>query len=141
MPQIMAASSPKAAVAVNFAEVGEHALDVVERIRAIGMARQFRALPGSQLARHLAAQRFHAFVQPLQLLLRFLIVAGSALQLLDLLLDLLQFVFALVAASIWGSFRWLAAQNIASAAYIQKSSADSNPACFGVSSGSSATVI
>ena len=78
MPQIIAASSPKAAVAVNFAEVGKDALDVVQRIRTVGMARQFGALPGGQLARHLAAQRVDAVVQRLQLLLRFLIVAGSA---------------------------------------------------------------
>ncbi len=73
MPHTIAGSSPKAAVAVDFAEVGKDALDVVERIRTVGMTRQFGALPRRQLAGHLAAQRFHAVVQHLQLLLRLLI--------------------------------------------------------------------
>ena len=82
----------KTAVAVNLAEVGKDALNVVQRIGTLGMARQFGALPGRQLAGHLPAQRVHALVQFLQLLLRFLIVAGSALQLLNLFLDAFQFV-------------------------------------------------
>jgi hypothetical protein len=46
MPQMMAASSPKGAVAVNFAEVGEDALDVVEGLGTLRMPRQFGFLPG-----------------------------------------------------------------------------------------------
>ena len=56
------------------------------------MARQLGALPWRQLARHLAAQRVHAPMHFLQLAARFLIVAGSDLQLLDLFLDAFQLV-------------------------------------------------
>ena len=78
MPQIIAGIVAKAAVAMNFAEVGKDALDVVERIGTVGMARQLGALPRSQLSRHLPAQRVDAIVQDLQLALRVLIVAGGA---------------------------------------------------------------
>ena len=37
------------AVAVDFLKVGQNALDVVERVRALGMARVLDALPGSFL--------------------------------------------------------------------------------------------
>ena len=46
----------KAAVAVNFAEVGEHALDVVERLRPLRMPRQFGFLPGGGGRIHLFAE-------------------------------------------------------------------------------------
>ena len=46
---------------------------------------------GVSLPGNLAAQRFDALLQPLQLLEGFLIVGGSTLQLLNLLLDVLQF--------------------------------------------------
>ncbi len=65
-------------------------LDVVERVRTVGMTSQFGALPGGQLPRHLAAQRVDAIMQSLQLLLRFGIVPRGALQLLNLLLDFFQ---------------------------------------------------
>ena len=42
----MAGSSPKRAVAVDFLKIGEEALDVVERVRPLGMARKLHALPG-----------------------------------------------------------------------------------------------
>ena len=80
----------KTAVAVNFAEVGEDALDVIQRIGTAGMARQFGALPGSQLAGHLPAERRNPVMQYLQLLLGILIVSGSGLQLLNLTFDAFQ---------------------------------------------------
>ena len=81
----------KSAVAVNFAEVGKDALDVVQRIGPHGMARQFGALPWRELARDLPAQSFHALLQAFSCLQGLLIVGGSALQLLNLLFDALQF--------------------------------------------------
>ena len=56
------------------------------------MARQLGALPGRKLARHLAPQSVHPVVQFVQLAAGFLVVAGRALQLLDLFLDAFQFV-------------------------------------------------
>ena len=55
------------------------------------MTRQLGALPRRQLARDLAAQRLDALLQALQLLEGLLVIAGSALQLFNLLLDALQF--------------------------------------------------
>src|ERR1035437_7905422 len=69
----------KTAVAMNLAEVGKDALDVVQRIRTHGVARQLGTLPGRELASHLAAQRVNPSVHFLQLATGFLVVAGSAL--------------------------------------------------------------
>ena len=49
----------KTAVAMDLAEIGKDALDVVQRIRTHGVARQLGALPRRELASHLAAQRVH----------------------------------------------------------------------------------
>ena len=85
----------KTAVAVNLAEVGEDALNVVQGIRPHGMARQFGTLPRRQLASHLAAQSVHPPMHLLQLAARLLIVAGRSLQLLNLFLDAFEFGLAL----------------------------------------------
>ena len=53
----------EAAVAVNLAEIGEHALDVVERLRTLGMARQFSFLPGGVGSVDLSSQGFDAVLQ------------------------------------------------------------------------------
>ena len=55
------------AVAVNFAQVGENALDVVEGLRALRMAGKFRFLPGGLLGLHLFAQSMDAFLELRQL--------------------------------------------------------------------------
>ena len=51
------------AVAVNFAEVGEETLDVVESLRALRMAGQFGFLPGGLRRLHLFAQSVKPFLQ------------------------------------------------------------------------------
>src|SRR5271165_7263393 len=81
----------KAAVTVNLADIGKNPLDVIEGIGTHGVAGHFGALPRREFARNLAAQRLYALLQLLKLLEGFLVVGGSALQLLDLFLDALQF--------------------------------------------------
>ena len=56
------------------------------------MPRQLGSLPGRKLASHLAAQRVNPAAHFLQLATRFLVIAGSALQLLNLFLNAFQFV-------------------------------------------------
>ena len=53
MPQMIGGIVAETAVAVNFAEIGEQALDVVERLRTLGMPRQFGFLPGGLRGFHL----------------------------------------------------------------------------------------
>ncbi len=81
----------EAAVAVNLAEVGKDALNVVERVGPVRMARQLGALPRGQFAGHLALERLDALMQHHQLLLRLLIVAGGGMQLLNLFFNSLEF--------------------------------------------------
>ena len=81
----------EAAVAVNFAEVGEDALDVVERLRTLRMPRQFGFLPGSGWCIHFAAQGFDAILQFGDLAAGCVVGAGR-FQFGDLALDLFQFL-------------------------------------------------
>ncbi len=82
----------EAAVAVQFAPVGEDAIHVIEGVRPLGMAREFSLLPGGEMRLKLLAQGGDLIVQLLQLAAGFLIRPGGALQLIDLLFDALQFV-------------------------------------------------
>ena len=81
----------KAAVAVNFAEVGEDALDVVERLRTLRMPRQFGLLPGGGRRVHFLPQGLDAFLQFGDLAAGGVVGAGR-FQVGDLALDLLQFL-------------------------------------------------
>ena len=99
MPQMTAGSSPKSAVAVNFAEVCEEPLDVVEGLRTLRMPRQFRFLPRGLQPFHFLLQRSNAAVKLRELAVRFFavvlavaIVARRAFDQRDLQLDLVQFV-------------------------------------------------
>ena len=52
------------AVAVQFAEIGEHAADVVERVRPLRMARDLRDLPRRELAVDFLGELLAFFLQP-----------------------------------------------------------------------------
>ena len=82
----------EAAVAVNFAPVGKNALDIIQRVGTLRMTRQFRALPGVQVRRNLAAKAVHPLVQLLDLAQRFRVLPLQRLQARDLLLDFFQFL-------------------------------------------------
>ena len=68
----------EAAVAVNLAPVGEHALDVVEGLRTLGMPGQFRLLPGRLQRLHLLPQDVDALLQLRQLAVSLFVLTGVA---------------------------------------------------------------
>ena len=79
----------KAAIAVNLAEIGKHALDVIERLRALRMPRQFGPLPGGRgalISRRRVSMRSCKFGD----LTARRIVGAGRFQFRDLTLDLLQ---------------------------------------------------
>ena len=53
----------EAAVAMDFAEIGEYALNVVERLRPLRMPRQFGLLPCSRRCVHLLTKGLNAFLK------------------------------------------------------------------------------
>ncbi len=81
-------------VAVNLTPVGEDAFHVVERVRALRMARQFGFLPRPVARMDLPAQGFHALVQLLDLPARLFVLSRNRLQMLDLFLDPGQFLLS-----------------------------------------------
>src|SRR5579864_2444408 len=81
----------EAAVSVNFAEVREDALDVVERLGALRMSRQFGLLPGAGRGVHFAAQGLDAVLELGDLPLHGSVGIGG-LHFGDLALDLLEFL-------------------------------------------------
>ena len=86
----------EAAVAVNLAPVGEHPFDVIEGVRPLRMARQFRLLPRAQVRVDLLAQRMDPLVELVDLLASSSSLwPGDRLQLFKLLLDLLPVPLAL----------------------------------------------
>jgi hypothetical protein len=84
------------AVAMNLAPVREHALDIVERLRALGMPGQFGFLPGGLQRLHLLPEGVDALLQLRQLAASCLILPGRGLDQRHLPLDLLQFLLRLV---------------------------------------------
>src|SRR5208337_3119108 len=66
----------KTAIAMNFTEVGEDTLNVIQRIRTHGVTRQLRALPSGQLSGHLALEGCDALLCRLQLALNVLVISG-----------------------------------------------------------------
>ena len=81
----------EAAVAVNFAEVGKNALDVVESLGALRMPRQFGLLPCGGRSVHLLPQGIDALLQ-FRDLPPGRIVGAVRFHLRHLALDLLQFL-------------------------------------------------
>ena len=81
----------EAPIAVDFAKVGEDTFDVVEGLRTLRMASQFRFLPGGGWCIHLAAQRIDTILQCCDLAAG-CIIGARGLQFGDLAFDLLQFL-------------------------------------------------
>jgi len=77
---------------VNLAPVGEQPLDIVERLRALGMARQFGFLPGGGQSFHLRPERMDALLKLRELSASLLVLPGAGLDHRHLPLDLLQFL-------------------------------------------------
>src|SRR4029077_1109205 len=86
----------KAAVAVNLAEVGKHALDVVERLRTLGMPRQFRFLPCALQAPQVFSQNVNALLQFRELLSRLFVLPGVRFDQSHLPLDPIEFLLRLL---------------------------------------------
>src|SRR5579863_760357 len=82
----------EAAVAVNFAEVGEQAFNVVEGLRALGMASQFGLLPGGLWPLQFLSQDVDAFVKFCKLTLSLFTLPGRRLNGGYLALNPLQFL-------------------------------------------------
>ena len=74
----------EAAIPVNLAPIGKNALDIIQRVGTLRMARQFRALPRVQVRRNFAAKVVHPFVQLLDLAKRFRVLPLQRLQSRDL---------------------------------------------------------
>ena len=85
----------KPAVAVDLAPVGEDALDIVERMRTLHVARQLRLLHGIG-SHQLLAQGFDALLQPFKLAASFVSLAGGGLHLGRLTFNLFQFLLCLL---------------------------------------------
>ena len=83
------------AVAVDLAPVGEDALDIIERMRTLHVARQLRLLHG--IGPHqLLAQGFNALLQLDKLAASFVSLAGGGLHLGRLAFNLFQFLLCLL---------------------------------------------
>src|SRR5258706_8915670 len=86
----------EAAIAVNLAEISEETLDVIERLRPLGMPRQLRFLPGSLHAFHFLSKNVNALLQLRQLLPGFLTLPGVCLDQRHLTLDPIEFLLRLL---------------------------------------------
>ena len=84
------------AVAVNFAPVGEHAFDIVEGLRSLGMPGQFRFLPGGLERLRLLPQDVDAILKFREPAKSLLILPSGSLDQRHLLLDLLQLLLRLL---------------------------------------------
>jgi hypothetical protein len=80
----------EAAVSVNLAPVREDALNVVEGVRTLRMASQFRLFPGAEMGVYLVTQRLDAVIQLLDLLPGAIVLSRYGLQFRDLLLDFVE---------------------------------------------------
>src|SRR5579862_302572 len=76
---------------MNLAEIGEDAFDVVERLRALRMARQFGSLPGGGRGVHLSAKLVNPLLQLVNLAAGSVVGTGS-LHCGNLPFDLFQFL-------------------------------------------------
>src|SRR5262249_44451504 len=85
----------KAAVTVDFTPVGESSLALIELVRTLWMAGQFRLLPRAEIGSNPLAQSIDAIMKLLNLVARVVVLSCHGLQLRDLLLNLLQFLFGL----------------------------------------------
>src|SRR5579863_5503900 len=81
----------KSAISMNLAEIGEDAFDVIKRLRALRVARQFRLLPGGGWGVHFQAKGLNAFLQGGNLTASG-VIGACRLHLGDLAFDLLQFL-------------------------------------------------
>ena len=79
----------EAAVAMDFAEIGEDALNVIERLRPLRMPRQFGLLPGGRRCVHLLSKGLNALLKRRDLPARGFIRAGR-FHLGDLAFDVFQ---------------------------------------------------
>ena len=86
----------ESAIAVDFAEVGEQPLDVIESLRTLGMAGEFGLLPGGLRCIDLFAQSVETLLELRQLLVRAVITGRGSLNLGDLALDVFQFLLRFV---------------------------------------------
>ena len=84
------------AIAVNFAEVGEQALDVIEGLRALGMTGEFRFLPGGLRCIHLFPKSRKPLLELLELLVSSVVAGRGSLDLGHLALDLFEFLLRFV---------------------------------------------
>ena len=79
------------AVSVDFAPIGEDALQIIQSVGALRMARQLSLLPCSLVRLNLFTQRFDLIMQPLQAGACLPVIAGSGFQDRDLLFDVFEF--------------------------------------------------
>ncbi len=82
---------------MNLAPVGEHALDIVERLRTLRVPCQFRLLPGRLQVLHFLPENVNTLMKLCQLALRLVILPSRGLDQRHLALDLLQFLLRLIA--------------------------------------------
>ena len=70
----------KGAVAVQFAEIGEQPLDVIQQVRALRMPRQLSDAPGVRVRLDLFANRFQLLMEGMKLPSRLVIAAGNGVK-------------------------------------------------------------
>ena len=85
-----------AAIAVNLAPIRKNALDVIERIRALRMPRQFGLIPGAEMRGHLLAQALDTLLKLLNLAACALVLALERLKFIELPLDFFQLLLRLM---------------------------------------------